>query len=396
MLSIIIPVFNQHKMTKECLTAVYAHTRDFEVIIVDNGSEPPLMPSVGEAYVVPRIRNETNLGFPAAVNQGIRAARGDIIILLNNDVIVTPGWAEKLTGALSEYDIVGPVTNYCAGLQRVQLPVYRDEQELNGNALEWAESHAGETQKVGYVIGFCMAFRKSLFDEIGYFDESLWPCSGEEIDFCMRARQKGHKVGIVKDIYVHHEGSQTFKDMDVDYGEICERNDKHLIEKWGAGVMNQEVESEVTGLWLNLGCGYRKFPGYVNIDNRAEVNPDLVCDVTLELPYPDSSVDGVRAYDFLEHIPRGLVIEVIEEIYRVLKPDGIFEAFTPSTDGRGAWQDPTHVSYWNKNSWAYYSDPDCRKLYGIKANFHYAILEDVITSVKENIIHTHVIGKAVK
>ena len=139
---------------------------------------------------------------------------------------------------------------------------------------------------------------------------------------------------------------------------------------------------------LNLGCGYRKHDGYVNIDNRKEVNPDLCCDVTEGLPYSDDSVDEVKAIDFLEHIPIGKTIAVIEEIYRVLKPEGKFLHFTPSTEGRGAFQDPTHVSFWNVNSWLYYMEDLYRDLYSIKAKFR-GINRNVMTQKELNIIHVY-------
>jgi predicted SAM-dependent methyltransferase len=133
---------------------------------------------------------------------------------------------------------------------------------------------------------------------------------------------------------------------------------------------------EVIGMKLNLGCGYNHIQGYVNIDNRPEVHPDLLCDVLEGLPYGDNTVDEVLAQDFLEHIPIGKVIGVMENIWRVLKIDGMFESVTPSTDGRGAFQDPTHVSFWNQNSWLYYSEPHLRALYGIKANFEIVYIKD--------------------
>jgi len=120
---------------------------------------------------------------------------------------------------------------------------------------------------------------------------------------------------------------------------------------------------------LNLGCGYRQEEDHVNIDNRPEVSPDLVCDITQGLPFDDNSIQVVKAFDFLEHISIGKTIFVIEEIYRVLKPQGLFHHFTPSTDGRGAFQDPTHVSFWNINSWLYFMVDAYRNLYGIKAKF---------------------------
>lgn len=120
---------------------------------------------------------------------------------------------------------------------------------------------------------------------------------------------------------------------------------------------------------LNLGCGFRKQKEYINIDNRKETNPDLLCDITNGLPYDNDSIDEIKAFDFLEHIPPDKVIFVIEEIFRVLKNNGKFEHFTPSTDGRGAFQDPTHKSFWNINSWFYFMDDNYRNLYNIKAKF---------------------------
>jgi len=142
---------------------------------------------------------------------------------------------------------------------------------------------------------------------------------------------------------------------------------------------------------LNLGCGLTKIEGCINIDIRPEMGPDLVCDC-LNLPYADNTIDVVYAIDFLEHIPIGKTVAMIEEIYRVLKPEGVLVHFTPSTDGRGAFQDPTHLSYWNINSWFYFMDNDRRKLYDIKAMFS-GKNEDVWSEHK--VCHTHGILKKV-
>jgi predicted SAM-dependent methyltransferase len=147
---------------------------------------------------------------------------------------------------------------------------------------------------------------------------------------------------------------------------------------------------------INLGCGFRKMQnGFTNIDNRPEVQPDLVCDVLAGLPYENDSVDYVLANDFLEHIPNGKTVQVVEDVWRVLKPGAIFESVTPSTDGRGAFSDPTHVSFWNSCSWLYFMQDDYRALYGIKAKFEGQI-QDHITNDALHIIHTHAVLKAVK
>jgi GT2 family glycosyltransferase len=243
MISIIIPAYNQHEMTFDCMRSVRRKSENYEIILIDNGSNPKYEHQNFLRPVI--IRNEENLGFPKAVNQGIRVAHGETIILLNNDVIVTPEWAERLARWIGVYAILAPMTNYCAGLQRATLPVYHDENELDTRAQEWSEANSGKIIPVNWVIGFCMAFRKSLWEEIGPFDESLWPCSGEEIDFCLRARKAGHSVSIAHDVYVHHFGSQTFADMQragqADYNQIVERNNRHLAEKWGEKWIQQAV-----------------------------------------------------------------------------------------------------------------------------------------------------------
>ncbi len=277
MLSIIIPVWNQHEMTKDCLEAIRANTKDYEIVLIDNGSDPPIAFSIPDAWArvlepgrdaryVPMVEgagniqiiyNETNLGFPVAINQGIRAAKGDIIVLLNNDVIVTENWLNRLEWHLLKYDVIGPMTNYCAGLQQATIPVYNDEAELNEQTMKWQIDHAFQSQEVVWIIGFCMAFKKSLYDELGSFDESLWPCSGEELDFCLRARAAGYKVGIAKDVYIHHFGSMTFKAlMDAgqigDYNLLCNRNENHVSKKWGSDDWKQQEIEETNANTIHV------------------------------------------------------------------------------------------------------------------------------------------------
>jgi len=406
MLSIVIPVYNNQELTQECITAIRENTRDCELIIIDNGSTPPMAKPWAGFIDVTLIRNEENLGFPKAVNQGIRAAKGDVIILLNNDVIVTPRWADKLVSALNDFDIVGPMTNFASGVQQITLDTYETKDELNKVALDVAETYGDSVREVNFIVGFCMAFTKALYDEIGEFDESMWPCSGEEVDFCLRARQTGKHIGIVEGCYAHHEGSQTFKIMqnagECNYDIVVKSCNEHLGKKWGMDFWErQEIDSSPRpeGLCLNLGCGYRHLDGYINIDNRPECKPDMVCDVIPGpfggLPYSDNSVDIVRAYDFLEHIQNDKTIAVMDEIWRVLKPGGIFESLTPDAEvGQGAFQDPTHVSFWVENKWTYFSDEAHRNLYGIRANFTIESLSR--KEYGQRVFHLHVIAKAVK
>lgn len=120
---------------------------------------------------------------------------------------------------------------------------------------------------------------------------------------------------------------------------------------------------------VDLGCGRRKMQGFFGIDCQELEGVDLVCDCNEIIPLEDNSVDEVNAQDFLEHINNDKRIHIMSEIWRILKPSGWFYSFTPSSDGRGAFQDPTHYSFWNENSFWYYSRDNYRELYNIKPKF---------------------------
>ena len=105
--SIIVPVWNQLEFTQQCLASLKEHTRpEWELIVVDNGSNDgtaAYLAGVRDMASVPVtvVTNLTNLGFPAAVNQGLRLARGEYLVLLNNDVVVTDAWLDQLIGLVN-------------------------------------------------------------------------------------------------------------------------------------------------------------------------------------------------------------------------------------------------------------------------------------------------------
>jgi SAM-dependent methyltransferase len=107
-------------------------------------------------------------------------------------------------------------------------------------------------------------------------------------------------------------------------------------------------------LWLNLGCSDDIKDGFVNVDKDPVDDRVLNVDLAVCWPWQDSTVDYILAKDCIEHLPDK--IKTMNEAYRVLKPGGVFEVHVPTSDGRGAFQDPTHVSYWNRHSFWYFED----------------------------------------
>uniref|UniRef100_A0A6M3M278 Putative glycosyltransferase n=1 Tax=viral metagenome TaxID=1070528 RepID=A0A6M3M278_9ZZZZ len=228
LLSIVIPVHDSQDYTRECIEAIYQCTRDYEVVVVDNGSREPV-PFGGKI-----IRNEENLGFPKAVNQGINAATGDFICVINNDCVVTPHWWDYIQEHMvNGADLVGPMTNKVSGPQQIHVPIYNDMEELGRVA---GVFHAENFHKYMYfyrLVGFCLVFRRSVIDRIGSFDEQFGMGNFEDDDFCLRAVEAGFQLRIAQDIYVHHYGSMTHHAMDVEYDKLLKENMVKFTKKWG-------------------------------------------------------------------------------------------------------------------------------------------------------------------
>lgn len=124
-------------------------------------------------------------------------------------------------------------------------------------------------------------------------------------------------------------------------------------------------------LRLNLGCSDSLMNnGWTNVDR---VPPcDVVADLALPWPWQDCSVDAIQAWDIVEHLPDKL--RTMNEAYRVLMPGATFDIFVPTTEGRGAFQDPTHRSFWTPNDLFYFCEeyPEWKRFhvaYGITAKF---------------------------
>jgi hypothetical protein len=185
-----------------------------------------------------------------------------------------------------------------------------------------------------WIIGFCFAFHREMFDILGPFDESMWPSSGEEIDFCLRARYKQYEVGIARDVYVHHEGSVTIQEMNakgiIDYGGLCDATTENIRKKWGHDFWKRQHITPLNGdgLRINLGCGTFQLKGFVNIDREESVAPDIVCDV-LDLPYNEDTVDEIYAGHILEHFDWLDGLRALRYWRTILKPGGKISVSVP-------------------------------------------------------------------
>jgi len=236
--SIIILTRNNLDYTKKCIESIKKYTPEpYELIVVDNGSTDGTIEYLESLPDVKLIKNPTNLGFAMGNSMGIKEARGEYILLLNNDTIVTEGWLTRLISA-AESDpsigLVGPRSNYVAGVQLVKDVPYRDDMEaMREFARKWSLENAGKYEETFRVIGFCMLVKKDVIEKIGGFDPLYEMGNFEDDDFCIRAIRAGFKIKIAQDVFIHHYGSKTFTSEKIDYTSSMLRNWERFKKKWG-------------------------------------------------------------------------------------------------------------------------------------------------------------------
>ncbi|MGN7360069.1 glycosyltransferase family 2 protein [Paenibacillus sp. SAF-054] len=236
--SIIIPSYNQADYLARCIESIESHTAEpHEIIVVDNGSTD----GTG-AYLEKRSgrlrfkRFDTNRGFAGGVNQGLMMARGDSIVILNNDTLVTPGWLSHMLRCLHsdpEIGAVGPVTNYISGEQQIDVP-YKSVEEMWNFAASRSMPDEGKWKETDRLVGFCVLFRRTLLERIGYFDEGFRIGNYEDDDWIIRIRLCGLKLMIAGDSFIHHFGSVSMKNLgEKQFREVEGHNGSYYAEKWG-------------------------------------------------------------------------------------------------------------------------------------------------------------------
>jgi GT2 family glycosyltransferase/2-polyprenyl-3-methyl-5-hydroxy-6-metoxy-1,4-benzoquinol methylase len=247
--SIVILTNNQLAYTKLCLASIRSRTDEpYEVIIVDNGSTDGTVEYLRGIEGVRLIENPENRGFPAAVNQGIKASRGDYVVLLNNDCIVTTGWLTRLLDAIeSEPNIglAGPYSNCVSGEQQVPAD-YDQLSDMDGFAWEWGKAHAGQRLETDRLVAFCLLVKRSVIERVGLLDEQFGLGNFEDDDFCRRALQAGFKAVIAQDAFVHHFGSVTYRSMGVDFASLVNRNRQLFLDKWSRAAEKEPAKSSTT------------------------------------------------------------------------------------------------------------------------------------------------------
>lgn len=241
LVSIVMVTFGNRDLTRLCLESVWSCTAypRLEVVVVDNASGDGTVTMLEEmAAAHPELRvisNDTNRGFAAATNQGVKAARGDVLCLLNNDTILTAGWLRVLVDAVwrdPTLGMVGPVSNAVANEARIPVG-YAALEEMPLWAAGWVRDHDGESFPIPMLALFCTVLRRAVWERVGPLDEQFGLGMFEDDDYSRRVRAAGFSLRCRRDAFVHHWQRAAFKLLgDEAYMRLYEDNQARFRAKW--------------------------------------------------------------------------------------------------------------------------------------------------------------------
>ncbi len=248
MISVVVITYNNLALTQACLQSLKdeTHYANSEVIVVDNASTdgtPEYLQAWaqgGDGRFV--VLNAENRGFAAANNQGLKLARGEYLVMLNNDTEVTAGWLRTLMSHLRTeptLGLVGPVTNNIGNEARIRID-YANNEEMRRKAKAYTLQHLGETFSIRTLAFFCVMMPRKVYEQVGQLDEAYGLGFYEDDDYCRRVEEAGWRLECAEDVFIHHHLSASFNKLGKDRKELLERNRQIYETKWGPWVPHRQ------------------------------------------------------------------------------------------------------------------------------------------------------------
>lgn len=376
--SLITPTHNTRHLDELYRSIVAQTNGDWEwIILCNNGVEV--------VFDDPRVKvytddtGNTKIGYlkHTAFNLGT----GDILVEVDHDDILIPTCLEEL-----DLQFANPEFGF----------VYSDDAKLqmNGNfvpygkqygwldpthiptehgklpVMESFDADSGSMSFIWYMPDHVRAWRRDVYKQVGGHDVTLSVLDDQ--DLMARTYLVTKFAHIKKPLYIYRitgDNSWLQRNAEIQTQTV----------QMGYKYMRQLAERDAqlnNKMLVDIGGGIDALPGYTTIDLH---DADILADLNVCIPLADDSVGVLNASHIIEHLEDKQ--RTMEEIHRVLCDGGWAFIDVPSTDGRGAWQDPTHVSFWNQNSFYYYTRKEqARYIRNTKIKFQEFRLETLFPS----------------
>ena len=236
-ISCVIPVFNHLDVTRACLRSLEETVSgvEYEVILVNDASDDATTQGLRELQSdrVALVQNPRNCGYAYSNNQGAARATGEILFLLNNDLVFLPGWLEPMLNAFQKVKKLGLVGNVQLNAATGEIDHAGVLVSLRATLDHKRSPNGGQTGTPAYtrvhlITAACCAIRRDLFLRAGGFDEAFVN-GGEDMDLCFRLSRLGYRIAVANQSVVKHHVSASRSGPNLNN----ERNSRLLQRKWG-------------------------------------------------------------------------------------------------------------------------------------------------------------------
>ena len=206
-ISIIVPAIYRADLTQVCIDSIMRYTKDFELILVQEGKDEELKKVMNEIYV-PRedeyaigyTQNETPKGYSGALNTGLAIATGEYICFMNNDTVAVPGWMDNMLKCFEDKENVGMVCPTFWGSGAKQ-------------SVDWGRDPEFDyVDNIFSIIGVCFVIPRKVLDKIGGWDESFGH-GGEDFDICKRIQDAGYDIYVARRSFIYHYGGASTREL---------------------------------------------------------------------------------------------------------------------------------------------------------------------------------------
>jgi GT2 family glycosyltransferase len=266
--------------SKLCLQSVIPELsrEDVQVTVIDNGSpDHSAQLQVDFVKPYPRLNSVSlakNLGYAGGMNYGAGLFDASWVLLLGSDTILNKGAFEILYQALKQMEesvgVVGPVTNEAGTCQKLDFKSTKPEDIFAEFSLRSPKS-SQLLVPIYRADFFCVAVRKSLWDQLGGLDLSYGRGYYEDFDFCMRAKQLNFQSVMIEDMFVYHAGSLSFK-SDPTQKQLIKDNKKIFVQKFPDAELRHRREDnrKVMEWYTHLSAEYLDMRLYPRLLHRLE------------------------------------------------------------------------------------------------------------------------------